>query len=379
MKNIVRMTFKDVVYESHNEIHPQFLLQLVDLIYMGHIDDYNNTTSMLSIASQYSISGKIPDISGLTGTNNVGIYAFKQKDTALKFYGDPRSNSALTSDYITTPMSTMYPGDVKSYSVSSISNNSIIISQIFKHAPTSNDVHASYKLGSFSIKTRYVAPSVYTVTYSPLAYITSKKLTGKDFIELYPTEFIKLDWILDFNVSNDADNSINIKGTVNNVVAPVHPIFLSTLTKILINGVYLFPETSNNDAYNFRIAGIIAFPNPNDALFNLGSTALDTAFYLTPDTNFGGLSANTNDMTVTYSVSYTNNTSYPQRIGSLMLSGAIVSGVKSVVPISWINSKHLWGQEIKIVNPNERIELTWTINLMPSTSSTESDQIITGG
>lgn len=366
MKNIVKLTFKDKVYESHNEVHPQFLLQLVNLIYRGHIDDYNNATSMLSVASQYSISGKIPELSGLTASNNVGIYAFKQSDTALKFYGDPRNIPSLTADYITTPMSTLYLDSVPSYSVSSINNNSIIISQIFKHTPTGNAVHASYKLGSFSIKTRYVAPSVYTVTYSPLAYITTKKLTGKDFIELYPTEFIKLDWILDFNVADDNNNSMNIKGTVNGVSAPAHPIFLTTLTKILLNAVYLYPETGSNDAYSFKITGIIAFKNPNDALFNSGSTALGNAFYLTPDADFGGISANTNDLTVTYSVSYTNNTGLPQQIGSIMLSGNRVSEVKSVVPISWINSKHLWGQEVRVINPSERIELTWTMNLAQS-------------
>jgi len=376
MKNIVKLTLKNESFESHNEIHPFFLTQLVDLFYRGHIDDYNNVTSMLSVASQYSISGKIPELSALTASNHVGIYAFKQIDTALKFYGDPRNIPSITADYIATPLSTRHLGDTPSYSVTSINSNSLMISQIFRYAPTANDVYTSLKLSSFSIKTRYVAPSVFNVTYSPLAYITSKKLTGKDFIELYPTEFIKLDWILDFNVADDTDNSMNIKGTVNNVTAPVHPILMSTLTKILINGTYLFPETSDNDAYNFRITGIIAFKDPNGALFNMGSTALDTAFYLTPDADFGGLSANTNDLSVTYSVSYTNNTSFPQQIGSIMLSGSRVSGVKSVVPISWINSKHLWGQEVRIVNPSERIELTWTINLTPKTSSILDSQTI---
>ena len=372
MKNIVKLTFKDKVYESHNEVHPQFLLQLVNLIYRGHIDDYNNVTSMLSVASQYSISAKIPELSGLTASNNVGIYAFKQKDTALKFYGDPRNIPSLTADYITTPMSTLYLDGVPSYSVSSINNNSIIISQIFEHTPTGSDVHASYKLGSFSIRTKYIAPLIYNVTYSPLAYITTKKLTGRDFIELYPTEFIKLDWVLDFNVADDNNNSMNIKGTVNGVSAPAHPIFLTTLTKILLNAVYLYPETGSNDAYSFKITGIIAFKNPNGALFNSGSTALGNAFYLTPDAGFGGISANTNDLTVTYSVSYTNNTGLPQQIGSIMLSGYRVSEVKSVVPISWINSKHLWGQEVRVINPSERIELTWTVNLAQSVLDTKT-------
>lgn len=375
MKNIVKLTFRNEVYESYNEIHPQFLLQLVNLFYRGHIDDYNNITSMLSVASQYSIPGKMPELSGLTASNNVGIYPFKQKDTALKFYGDPRNISSLTADYITSPLYTKYLNDAPSYSASAINSNSIVISQILRYTVSGNDVYTAIKISSFSIKTRYVAPSVFNVTYSPLAYITTKKLVGKDFIEIYPSEFIKIDWILNFNPSIDNNNSINIKGTVNNVNSPVHPILMSTLAKIVVSGTYLFPETSDNDAFNFKITGIIAFKNPNDAMFNAGSTASDNAFYLTPDANFGGLSANVNELAVTYSVSYTNNTNLPQQIGSLMLSGNRVSDVKSVVPISWINSKHLWGQEVKVVNPSERIELTWTINLSP----TASIQINEGG
>ena len=135
------------------------------------------------------------------------------------------------------------------------------------------------------------------------------------------------------------------------------------ISDIMSSSAYEYPNLTGIAWSNrFLITGIVAFIEPSGALYNSGSTANGTAFYMTPESSSLSLSGGT---TLTYNLDYKNNTGSPQQIGSLLLSGYRVSDVISVVPISWISSKDMWGVEKKIINPNERLELTWSIRVNP--------------
>lgn len=371
MKNIVELEYRDKIYRAENNVHPEFYNALLNLFAYGRYPDseqFDSITRLLSLHPSFSGEpiSKIPN-----ALSSVGIYAFTDRDSALKFY-----NYSISSNLVQYPVTYFDYDGVNSYSLTSINNHSFSLTQSFYYSPTAEGTNFVFEIESFATKTcflRRLLPS-YLLEYLPFTYITTQKLVGEPTIKLNPSESFNIKWLIDFDVEM-SDNSTTLKSTVNNINAPMHDQLKIILCDIMSSSSFTYPSTTADSANYFQIEGIIAFTDPTGALYNNGSTANETAFYLTPDSSI--VSSNlslTGNNTVSYFVSYTNNTGEPQQIGSLLLSGERSSGVFSIVPISWVSAKDLWGVEKRIVQPRERLEITWTIKLTPTPLETQVQQ-----
>lgn len=356
MKNLVKLEYKNKVYESHNDIHPSFGLILKSLLLDGFYDVWDYTVGLLSIDKNYSVTSELSSVSALY--NKSMICAFTNPESALNFVGDPQSS--LLSQLHLYPLSVLDMDNNPTYSVSGVDDYSFVVSQSFFHTPTANAVYDTLKIGSFSIKTLYKDQGPFgTAWFNPFAYITSKKLTGQDYIELQPSEFFKLSWVIDFRV----DDTTMIT-SINGMSGTMHKDFLILLKNVLLTQGYT-GGLYDGSSFNYQISGIIAFSEPKGALLNDGSTSNNTAFLMkVTDSSLSALSGIDN-YSVAYRVSYTNNTPTSKVVGSLLLSGSLTSDVKSIVPISWITAKSLWGVDKKVILPGEKIELFWTVDMNP--------------
>lgn len=365
MKNIVELEYNDKIYKAYNDIHPEFYNALLNLFTYGQYPDdeqFDSINRLLSLHPNFSGNSQYDLGAGFPALSSVAIYAFTEKDSALRFINNSISSEDITSSSKGIGAVSIFDlYENNTYSLTSIGNKSFSVSQSFFYSPTGESTFFVYDIKSFALKTNFlrrILPS-FLPEYLPFAHITTKKLVGKESIQLKPAESMKVNWIIDFDIDT-AEESETLKSNVNGVNAKIHEQLRIILSNIMSSSSYTYPSTTSSLISYFKIDGIIAFKEPNGALYNNGSTANGTAFYLSPDSSSLSLSGNS---TVSYFVSYTNNTGEPQQIGSLLLSGTRSSSVFSIVPISWISVKDLWGIEKKIIQPRERIEITWTIKL----------------
>lgn len=368
MKNIVQLEYRNKTYRAENNVHPEFYNALLNLFAYGRYPDteqFDSATRLLSLHPSFSGQplDKVPN-----ALSSVGIYAFTDRDSALKFY-----NYSISSELVGYPVSFLDFDNQNTYSLTSVSNRSFSLSQSFYYSPTSEGSNIIFEIESFATKTCFLRRQLpsYLLEYLPFTYISAKKLVGEPVIKLNPAESFNIKWLIDFNVEL-SDSEISFQSSVNGSNAPLHDQLKIILCDIMSSSSFTYPTTTADDIVYFKMQGIIAFREPTGAFYNNGSTSDGTAFYMTPDTT-SNISIS-GDNAVSYSISYTNNTGEPQQIGSLLLSGQRSSEVYSIVPIAWVSSKELWGVEKRIIQPRERLELTWTIKLAPTKIVSEIQQ-----
>lgn len=379
MKNIVKLEYRNNTYTANNDVHPEFYNCLLQLFANGQYPDSEQFGVVSRLLSLHPVfSGKNPYHigAGVSGLSSVAIYAFTKEDSALRFVNDSVSAEDITAKDVKGFGAVSYHDydNVNTYSITSIGDKSFSVSQSFYYSPTGESTFFVYNVKSFALKTNYLRRllPVYLREYLPFTHITTKKLTGIESIQLNPAESFKISWLIDFN-TEISNNSTTLKSTINDIDAQLHDQFKIILCDIMSSSSYTFPSTTSDSNTYFQISGIIAFNNPTGALYNNGSTANGTAFYMTPESSSISITASN---TVSYFVSYINNTGEPQVVGSLLLSGQRSSDVFSIVPISWISAKDLWGKEKRIIQPRERIEITWSIKISsPKTVNVIQQQI----
>lgn len=378
MKNIVKLEYRNNTYTANNDVHPEFYNCLLQLFANGKYPDNEQFGTVARLLSLHPFfSGKNPyDVgAGVPALSSVAIYAFTKEDSALRFINDSISSEDITSSSKGLGAVSYYDYDnVNTYSITSIGDKSFSVSQSFYYSPTGESTFFVYNVKSFALKTNYLRRILpqFLKEYLPFTHITTKKLTGMESIQLNPAESFKISWLIDFD-NEISENSTTLKSTINDVDAQLHDQLKIMLCDIMSSSSYTFPSTTADDATYFKIEGLIAFSDPTGALYNNGSTANGTAFYMTPESSSISITANN---TVSYFVNYINNTGEPQVVGSLLLSGKRSSDVFSIVPISWISAKDLWGKEKRIIQPRERIEITWSIKInSPKTVNVIQQQI----
>lgn len=368
MKNIVELEYRNKTYKAQNDVHPEFYNALLNLFAYGRYPDNEQENSITRLLSMHPTFAEYPISKIPYALSSVGIYAFSEKESALRFY-----NYSISSELIEYPVQMFDYDGVSTYSLTAINDKSFKLSQSFYYAPTAESVNYVYDIQSFATKTcflRKLSPT-YILEYLPFTHITTEKLTGKSSIRINPGESFRISWLINFDIEVSGDSS-GLKGTINGVDSHIHDELKSIISDIMTTDSYSYPSTTADNVNYFKVEGIIAFTDPTGAVYNNGSTANGTAFYLTPDSSVvsSNLSLSGNN-TLSYFVSYTNTTGEPQQIGSLLLSGERSSDVFSIVPIAWVSAKDLWGVEKRIIQPRERIEFTWTIKLLPTNISSE--------
>lgn len=385
MKNIVELEYDGKTYKAYNDIHIEFYNAILNLFAYGRYPDseqFSSITRLLSLHPNFSGNSQYDLGAGVKALSSVAIFAFTEPDSALRF-----KNSSISAEDIIRLGSTTAEGKGKTvsyydlynnntYSLTSLGNKSFSVSQTFFYSPTGESTFFVYDIKSFGLKTNYLRRQlpIFLPEYLPFAHITTKKLTGKESIKLNPTESFKVTWVVDFDIDT-LEESTSLRSTINGADARIHEQLRIIISNIMSSSSYVYPSTTSDFASYFKIEGIIAFKEPTGALYNNGLTSTGTAFFMTPDDSI--LASNisiTGNNTISYFVSYTNNTGQPQQIGSLLLSGERNSEVFSIVPIAWISAKDLWGVEKRIVQPKERLEITWTIKLSTSKILMESQQ-----
>jgi hypothetical protein len=347
MHNKVVLTINNKKYTGYNSIHPQFLSALSNLFYSGQYnrtssDSTNFGVSALSINPIFSLYGNIANSSALLNSvNSVGIYAFNNINDASIAYGN------TLSTLIGYPLSILNNSGKNTYSLSSMDNFSFIVSQNYIYSPSADNTIQSINIGSFSIKNNYSVTSG-AYSYFPFASINTMDLTNRIYETLFPTQSIGIQWNIDLN--DIANNSVN------SVSGNIHDTFKSNLKNILSSS----SVTSSFSTTSFKISNIIAFNSPGLAYANNGISGIfGNAFVLTSSAT----SLTLNNYIVTYTNTYTNNTNYFQSIGSLLLIGS--GDINNNFPIAWIDAIDIWGESIRIVNPNEVIIFTWKLDLTP--------------
>jgi len=346
MHNKVTLTVNNKNYIGYNAIHPQFLSTLCNLFYKGiydrtSADNTNFGLSALSINPAFSLSSNIQNSSNLlNSTSSVGIYAFNNMGDASITYGNN-----LTS-LIGYPLSILGSNNSNTYSLASIDNFSFIVYQNYTYSPSADITIGVMGIGSFSIKNNYSSTSG-LYSYLPFASVNVRDLSSNTFIKLFPTQSVKIEWNINLN------NVIN--SSVNSISGTIHDTFKYNLKNILSSS----SVTSSFSTTSFKISGIIAFDSPGLAYENSGN---GNAFVLTSSVTSLAL----NNYIVTYTNTYTNNSNNFQKIGSLLLIGS--GDINNNFPIAWIDANDIWGESIRIINPNEIITFTWKLDLSPSTN-----------
>lgn len=351
MNNFFEIKFENRTYKGENSIHPVFVNSLLRLLRDGFVDPFEySMTNLFSINNKFASNYVITDTADFIDENHVGIYSFKEYKSALDFY----QNNIYTNDINIEPISPFDSLSSNSYSASSVSDFSIYISQRFYYSPTSNDFNVSIRSKSFSLKSAWlqIHPSI-LMFYHPLFYIDVREKMKVDYIDIFPGENFQIRWNLDFN-------SI-VSSNINNISGRIHDHFKKSLKEVIISNSSISAQNIDN-TFSYQIGGIVAYRDANGALLNSGSTSNDSAIFLSGATS---CDINAINSTITYSLDYKNNTGKQIQIASLLLSGSLSSDVKSLMPISYIYSKDLWGDDVKIVNPNERIKFNWSLNLNP--------------
>ena len=345
MHNKVILTIDNTKkYVGYNSVHPEFLSTLCNLFYEGIYnrtlaDTTNFGISGLSTSPAFSLSSNINNSSMLLNSvSSVGIYAFTNQNDASLAYGNKLSN------LIGYPLS-LTSNNANTYSLSSKDYFSFIVYQKYTYSPTADITFQGMNIGSFSIKNNYSSTSG-LYSYLPFASINMLELTGKPYEIIYPTQSIDIQWNID--LSNMVNNSVN------SMHGNIHDVFKYNLKNILSSS----SSTSSFSTTSFKISNIIAFDSPGLAYINSGTAGINS-FILTSSTT----SVELNNYIVTYNNTYTNNTNNFQRIGSLLLIGS--GDINNNFPIAWIDAKDIWGEPIRIINPNEVVQFTWKLDLTP--------------
>jgi len=372
--NIVKLKYKNDEYVGTNNFHPEWCKLLANVVFQGKYSgrfpgSFNISGAVaLSLHPNHALTPPaLKDGSEITTSAAVSIYAFKEPENALYAVGE---NVDINTFILHPLIFSGFSSDV-SYSVSSVDKYSFLINQKFSYVPETDDNYVTINIGSLSVKLSYVytIPGRSLYLYLPLVYTTAEKLVGDKYIFLDAGETIDIFWLVNFNFLDNIKSNLKLGNVESsdkneNIISNIHNSFKTTLKDILCSENYTWAGSDSDIAtkdnlLNFKINNIIAYEFPNDAL-KAGSDGTILS------SSISSLSLY-QDYLVNYRIKYKNITNYPKKIGSLLLSGYIYNN-KPAVPISWINASSVWGQDIKVVEPGETIDLSWTLDFTPSSS-----------
>jgi len=345
MNNLVKVEYRGKIYEGYNELESAFVESLKNILITGgeytlHPSDYLQGTTQLSISPYYKNSTSSVTSSSVFETGAyVGIYAMR--------------NEAL----IYTPSIINIIGSTNLYSLSS-TNSGFILEQYFQNNTSSN-----VEIDKFILKDSYYTGADVgygKYNFHPVASVTTKKIFNLDYITLQPYEVIKIDWTFDFTAKERITTSVNNK--------PTNCLLNGVVNSILSSSAY----TINNSTTltGLQINNLVAYIEPNKSQLNTGVTGTNyTAFSLKQSV----FSVSGQGTRVIVSNRYKNLTESNLNIGSIILGSASVTGsynnVRFAVPLSYANAIDVWGVDIKTIQPQEYLDLTWEIELNPTTQT----------